>query len=93
MTVGESLDWFLKIGMGWLGWTEQQTLDTSMPAIALAYEGRREMFNALFGGGESADAGPDEPAEPAADPDVGQKVLFALRTVGASLKSKGGSGR
>jgi hypothetical protein len=30
--------------MGWLGWTEKQTLETSMPAIAMAYEARQEML-------------------------------------------------
>lgn len=30
--------------MGWLGWTEAQTLATSMPAIVLAREGRGEMI-------------------------------------------------
>lgn len=24
--------------MGWLGWTEEQTLDTTIPAIELAYQ-------------------------------------------------------
>jgi hypothetical protein len=55
--------------MGWLGWTEQQTLDTSMPAIVLAYEGRQDMIRVtlerVFGPAEPApDDDSAEPAEP-----------------------------
>jgi len=39
--------------MGWLGWSERIALSTSIPAIELALEGRVEMLNAIFGGGES----------------------------------------
>jgi len=35
--------------MGWLGWTEAQTLDTTIPAILTAYEGRTDMLKAIFG--------------------------------------------
>ncbi len=35
--------------MGWLGWTEQQTLQTTMASIIAAYKGRVDMFRALFG--------------------------------------------
>lgn len=49
--------------MGWLGWTEQETLDTSIPAIVLAYEGRSEMIRrtleSVFGSGD--DPEPDAP--------------------------------
>lgn len=68
--------------MGWLGWTEEQTLDTSMPAIVMAYEGRREMLNALFGGGEQ---GEEAKAEPEPDPEyppkteVAEKLKHAFR--------------
>ena len=37
--------------MGWLGWTEEQTLQTTIPALELAIAGRSEMINAIFGGG------------------------------------------
>jgi hypothetical protein len=52
----------MKVGMGWLGWSEEQTLDASMPAIILAYEGRVDMINAIFGGpkDESAEMSPDQ---------------------------------
>jgi hypothetical protein len=39
--------------MGYLGWTEEATLKTSMPAIELAYKGRQSMFRELFGTSES----------------------------------------
>lgn len=35
--------------MGWLGWTEAQTLDTTIPAILTAHEGRLDMLKAIFG--------------------------------------------
>lgn len=35
--------------MGWLGWTEQQTLNSDMQSIELAYRGRHEMLCALAG--------------------------------------------
>lgn len=38
--------------MGWLGWTEAQTLDTTIPAILTAYEGRADMLKAIFGESE-----------------------------------------
>lgn len=40
--------------MGWLGWTEEQTLQTTIPAIELAHEGRCDMLRAIFGGNEPA---------------------------------------
>lgn len=42
--------------MGWLGWTEEQTLQTTIPALELAYQGRCEMLAAIFGGKDSAPA-------------------------------------
>lgn len=41
--------------MGWVGYTEEQALQMTIPALELAYEGRCEMLEAIFGGGESAD--------------------------------------
>jgi hypothetical protein len=39
----------MKVGMGWLGWTEQQTLETDMQSIEAAYRGRFEMLRSLAG--------------------------------------------
>ena len=33
--------------MGWLGWTEEQTLRTSIPSIELAYRARVDMLAAV----------------------------------------------
>ncbi len=38
--------------MGWLGWTEETVLQTTIPSIELALEGRAEMLNRIFGAGE-----------------------------------------
>lgn len=40
----------MKIGMGWLGWSEDQTLDTSIYAIELALDGYVERNSWLNGG-------------------------------------------
>jgi hypothetical protein len=61
------------MGTGVLGWTEQQTLDTTIPTIMLAHDERRAMLMALFGGGPAADA---PPAAVAVTP---QAVQAALR--------------
>jgi len=39
--------------MGWLGWTEQETLNTSMPMIEAAYRGKIKMLKAIHGPGET----------------------------------------
>jgi len=49
----------LKIGMGWLGWSEDQTLDSTMPIIELAYEGRIDMLK--FHRGDPPNDGKSEP--------------------------------
>lgn len=41
-------------GMGTLGWTEEQTLQTRIPSIEIACEGFWKMQNTLHGGGEPA---------------------------------------
>lgn len=39
--------------MGWLGWTEDETLDTSIAAIELALNGRDKMLRACFGSSDA----------------------------------------
>lgn len=51
----------MEVGTGWIGWTEEQTLDTSIPAIEMAYRGRCKMLNAIFGGGDDTPT-PSNPA-------------------------------
>lgn len=92
MTVEDYLDHLFKLGMGWLGWTEAQTLDTSMPAIVMAYDGRIEMLQSIFGKGETkadeakAEAPVDEAGMPVAD-----RVKSALRSLMGGRS--GGMGR
>lgn len=71
-------DWLLKVGMGWIGWTEQQTLDTHMAAIVLAYEGRADMLGYIFGG-KAEEPGQVEPAEPISQ----DGILSILRAMNA----------
>jgi hypothetical protein len=69
VTHAEYHDWLLEIGMGWLGWTYDQTLDTPMPAIEAAYKGRIAMLKAIFGGD-------DAPAEnPPLTPDLFKRMF------------------
>ncbi len=58
--------------MGWLGWTEQQTLDTTIPAIETAFRGRVEMLKACFGSGDDKPKPEPEPQR------VSGKTLFAM---------------
>jgi hypothetical protein len=37
------------IGLGWLGWTEEQVLWSDMNVFAIAYRGRNDMLQAIFG--------------------------------------------
>ena len=54
----------MKRGMGWLGWTENETLNASIENIYLAYEGKREMLKAIYGGGEEGkEVTPSTPEE------------------------------
>ncbi|MBN8942227.1 MAG: hypothetical protein J0H01_22160 [Rhizobiales bacterium] len=54
MTHAEFHAWLLGLGMGWLGWTEQQTLESRMTSIMAAYKARIDMLKAIFGGGDGA---------------------------------------
>jgi hypothetical protein len=76
--------------MGWLGWSERETLDTSMPAIIMAYEGRIEMLQSIFGGGEKK---PDEPAPEAVVDEPSVPLSDRLKSAFRSLKGVRGMGR
>lgn len=52
LTHPEYFEELFKMGMGWLSWTEAETLDTPMDQILLAYQGRVAMLNVIFGGGK-----------------------------------------
>ncbi|ODT10505.1 MAG: hypothetical protein ABS35_42015 [Kaistia sp. SCN 65-12] len=36
-----------EIALGWFGWTEEQALASDVNAIAVAYEGRLDMFETI----------------------------------------------
>jgi hypothetical protein len=65
--------------MGWLGWSEEQTLDTTIPAIVLAVEGRTEMLKLCFGT-------PDEPKSQTKDRMDPEKMKSIFRAMGAGRK-------
>lgn len=64
--------------MGWIGWSEARTLDTTIPAILMAYEGRADMLKAIFGSSEENMA----PSEPKPKQSLGQ----ALRAIAAQRR-------
>jgi hypothetical protein len=39
----------MKVGMGWLGWSEEQTLATDIQSIEIAYRGCHERLCAVAG--------------------------------------------
>jgi hypothetical protein len=49
---GEFYEGLYKIGTGWLGWSPEVTLDSTIFEIMLAHRGRLEMLKAVFGGSE-----------------------------------------
>lgn len=50
MSHAEYHAWLFRIGTGWLGWSEADTLDSTLSGIRQAYEGRLELLKAIFGG-------------------------------------------
>jgi hypothetical protein len=75
----------MKAGMGWLGWTEQQTLDATIPAVMTAIDGRREMLRAIFGGKAQ---GKGKPAP--ADGLVSAKDPAAVKALFMGMKARQG---
>jgi hypothetical protein len=63
MSQSAFLDWLYEDGMGVLGWTETETLDTSLQGIIAALKGRNrfvtDILKAVFGG-DTGDATPKE---------------------------------
>ena len=73
----EYLDSLYKLATGWLGWTPQVALDSTPAEIVLAYQGRLDLLQAIFGGSSE-----DKPAQQdTAFTDANVKKLFA--TIGA----------
>jgi hypothetical protein len=74
-------DRLLKIGTGWLGWTERETLETSISTIELAYEGLVEKLRAIHGA-------PD-PEPEKTEPLPAVEVLNVLRRAATVSPRKG----
>lgn len=72
---GEYLHSLYKIGTGWLGWTPEQTLDSTPFEIMLAHEGRQEMLRAIFGA-------PEKPEPTNANISLDDKFRAAFSTFG-----------
>lgn len=53
-TYSEYLRRLYRCGTGWLGWTSEQTLETSPRCLAEAQRGRVEMLNAVYGDPEAS---------------------------------------
>src|SRR3990167_6359637 len=45
----EWLDQLAKVGLGWMGWTEDEVLRCDINALNLAHLGRVDMLQAIFG--------------------------------------------
>lgn len=50
MSLEEYASGLVSIAMGWLGWGLERALRSDCLAIKVAYEGRCDMFSAIFGG-------------------------------------------
>jgi hypothetical protein len=57
----EYLEDLSRIGMGWMGWTSEQTDDHLMTDIELAYEGRLKMIQLISPFGGDGVAAPAKP--------------------------------
>lgn len=70
--------------MGWLGWTPDTALDTPMPLVALALEGRARMMRTQFETLARIFGGGPEPEPEAPDPDtVAEKAKGILGRMAA----------
>jgi hypothetical protein len=78
MSHAEFAAWLMKIAMGWLGWSERQALDTTIPAILTAYEGRMDMLKAIFGSGEDDKGKPERKRYSTKDPEAMKKLFEDL---------------
>lgn len=66
----------MKIGTGWLGWTEAQTLNTSMDVILDAYEARLEMLRWMTG--KPVPKGQSVPVTPPAGTPMSSALFMAM---------------
>lgn len=52
MSHSEYMDWLLKIGCGWIGWSAEVTKETHLADIMIAYDGVIDRLKACYGSGE-----------------------------------------
>lgn len=55
MTIVEYYDGLTRFALGWMGWTEQQSLDMDVNALVIAQEGRFEFLETIFGSSKTED--------------------------------------
>lgn len=73
--------------MGWLGYTEREALDTSIPAIETAYEGLVEKLRLIQHNQFVAVTG-ETPQPLQAAPPSGAAVFAVLRQAGSAAHAK-----
>ena len=66
----------MKIGTGWLGWTESQVDDTSIDVIVDAYEARIDMLR--FMSGRPMPEPTTRPASPPSGTPMSPKLIMAM---------------
>lgn len=64
----EFYDQLAEYALGWLGWSEEQTLAADVNAIIIGMHGRWDMLKAMFGSDEAA-------SEPADLPEAAAGIL------------------
>jgi len=52
MSHSEYMEWLIKIGCGWIGWTPQEVKEAHICDIMLAYDGVIDKLKACYGSGE-----------------------------------------
>ena len=65
-----------RYGSGWIGWTPEQTLDSTPLEITQAYAGKLEMLTAIYGTSEKAKPTDDRPLD-----DKFRSVFASIGTV------------
>lgn len=93
MSQSDFYDWLMKIGTGWLGWTEDEVLDTSVATILRAYEGRLDLLKACFGGGSTDDPSGAGAAAPTPTPQPQRKMVSMQDSDGVKSLMRGLMGR
>lgn len=65
-----------EVGLGWIGWTEDQVLWCDINALRIAYMGRVDMLQAIFGKAPDPRAPPPPPTGGGGKPVVMTPKIF-----------------